>query len=164
MWPILTRDIILLALLGWCNFLPILGRLALKDRFAAPIDLGFIWPDRKPVFGPHKTWRGLVFAVAGTSAAASLTYAGPILGAKLACWSMAGDLISSFIKRRLGQKSGQKAIGLDQGLESSLPLYLLREELYISMEEVLGIVIVFTLLELILSPILYRIRIRRNPH
>ncbi len=164
MWQILIRDLVLLALLGWCNFLPILGRLAFKDRFAVPLDFGLRWFDHRPVLGPHKTWRGLIFSIAGTSLAAFLTYIGPALGAKIACWSMAGDLVSSFIKRRLGRESGQQAIGLDQGVESFLPLYVLREELGISLIEILGITVVFSLLELILSPVLYRIRIRRNPH
>ncbi len=164
MYDILLHDLILLLLLGWSNFLPILGRVFLRDRLAVPVDLGLRLPDGRELFGPHKTWRGLGFSIAGTALAASLTPLGPGLGARLAAWSMLGDLASSFIKRRLGLKSGAKAIGLDQGLESFLPLYILQEDLGISILETTCLVVVFTALELIISPILYRIHIRKNPH
>ncbi len=160
----MLHDLLLLLLLGWCNFLPILGRWALKDRFAWPVDLGLKWFDKRPVFGPHKTWRGLTLAVAGTTAASAITPFGPILGAKLAGLSMIGDLIASFIKRRLGLRSGQMALGLDQGMESFLPLFLLRDEIAVEYYEILILVILFAAGELIISPILYKVRIRRNPH
>lgn len=160
----LSRDLILLLLLGWSNFLPILGRRLLGDRLSAPVDMGGRFPDGRDLFGPHKTWRGLAFSVAGTAAVAYFTPFGAGLGARLAAWSMAGDLASSFMKRRLGLASGARAIGLDQGLEALVPLWLLRGELGISHAEALGIAVVFAVLELVVSPVLYWIRLRRNPH
>lgn len=155
---------LIVALLGLCNFLPILAHFLLKDRFSHPIDLGRIrWFDGAHLFGPHKTWRGLVISVLGTTTAASLTPIGPLLGGKLAALSLLGDLMSSFIKRRRGLKSGHMALGLDQGAESFIPLWVLKTDLAVTWGEIGIVVLMFTVIDLILSPILFRLHIRRFP-
>ncbi|PXF59113.1 MAG: CDP-archaeol synthase [Deltaproteobacteria bacterium] len=158
------RDILILVLLGWSNFLPILGRVVFKERLSAPLDLGYKWIDNRYLLGPHKTWRGIIISVIGTGLACHFTPLGFILGFKLAIYSMSGDLISSFAKRRIGMKSGSKALLLDQCLESFLPLWVLKNSLFICWSEIILIISSFTLLEIGLSPLLYMLHIRRSPH
>ncbi|NIA08968.1 MAG: CDP-archaeol synthase [Nitrospiraceae bacterium] len=158
------RDLLVLILLGLTNFLPILGNDILKGYLSAPIDLGYHWIDGRPLFGPHKTWRGLVIAVIGTGLASYFTPIAVKSGFDMAIYSMSGDLISSFVKRRLGLKSGQGALLLDQGPESLLPLWILKDRLSINWMEISLIVTLFIGLEIGLSPLLYALHIRRNPH
>ncbi len=157
--------LILLFLLGTANLLPILARTVFGDHFALPIDLGRLkWFDGRDLFGPHKTWRGFVFSTAGTAAAASLTPFGAATGAKIALLSLTGDLFSSFLKRRLRLRSGAFAPGLDQGVEALLPLWVLKEDLAINWAEICIVTAFFAICELAVSPILYRLGIRRNPY
>jgi len=158
------RDVLILIFLGLCNSLPILGRVILKGYLSTPIDMGYNWIDGRPLLGPHKTWRGLAITVVGTGLASYFTPLGLKLGIDLAMYSISGDLISSFVKRRLGLKSGQKALLLDQGPESFLPLWILKDRLSISWAEISLILIFFIILEIGLSPLLYYLHIRRNPH
>lgn len=157
------RDCLLLVLLGCSNLLPIVGRLVLGDRLAFPVDCGARWRGR-PLLGPHKTWRGLVLSVIGTAAAGAFMSLDWTAGAGLASLSMAGDLASSFVKRRLGLESGQKAVGLDQGLESFLPLWIMKGYFGLEWWEIVLLVLVFSVLGIAFSPLLYRLGIRRNPH
>jgi hypothetical protein len=89
------------------------------------LDHGATWFDGRPIFGPHKTIRGILASLIGA------TLAFPLLGVSwqtAACAAtllMAGDLLSSFIKRRLHLASGESVFGLDQIFEALLPaLYL----------------------------------------
>jgi CDP-2,3-bis-(O-geranylgeranyl)-sn-glycerol synthase len=158
------RIILILMLLGAASTLPIAARRILKNRWEAPVDRGMKWIDGRPLFGPHKTWRGLLFSLAGTTILASFTPAGVLNGFCVAILSMTGDLLASFVKRRMNLKSGAKAVGLDQGIEALMPLLLLRKRLFISWQEMAIITILFAVSELIISPVLYRMGIRRNPY
>lgn len=113
------------AFLLWVNLLPPLARLILEDRFNQPLDWGTAWLDGRCVLGPHKTWRGIVFGLLGSLIFVPILRVGwwPVLiGAAL---SLCGDLITSFIKRRLNQPSGEVAPVLDQFLEGLLPALFL---------------------------------------
>lgn len=158
------RIILLLLLLGVANSLPIVARKIFKTRWAAPVDAGMKWIDGFPLLGSHKTWRGLFCSVAGTMLVSYLTPVGIRNGFYLAVLSMVGDLSASFIKRRMNLKNGARAVGLDQGLEALLPLVSLRNRLFISWQEAAIITILFAVSELVISPILYKAGIRRNPY
>ncbi len=121
----MTDAIKILCFLFWGNLLPPLASLALGDRLARPLDHGATWFDGRPLFGPHKTIRGILASLAGC------TLAFPLFGVSwqtamcAAGLLMAGDLLSSFIKRRLRLASGESVFGLDQIFEALLPaLYL----------------------------------------
>ena len=121
----MTAAIKILFFLFWGNLLPPLASLALGDRLAKPVDHGLSWFDGRPLFGPHKTIRGILASLLG----GALTF--PLLGISwqaatyAATLLMLGDLLSSFIKRRLGMASGESVFGLDQIFEAGLPaLYL----------------------------------------
>ncbi len=154
----------ILLILGTANFLPILARMLLKDKFATPVDMGILFMDNRRLFGPHKTWRGILFSIAGTSIFSSFLGFHPITGMKIAFFSMMGDLTASFIKRRMGLASGAKATGIDQVIEAALPLVILKNELVIDWPDIIIVVIIFSVAERILSVPLYKLGIRRNPH
>lgn len=154
----------LLALLAVANGAPLLGRLLLRDRLAWPLDAGARFLDGRPLFGSSKTVRGMVLALALTPLAAWLLGLGGTAGALIAAWAMLGDLVSSFIKRRLGRPPSSQALGLDQIPESLLPLLAVRRQYALTAIEVAGLVAAFLVLELLLSQILYRLRLREQPY
>ena len=153
-----------LLLLMVANGLPILLNRWLRDRAAWPIDAGItLGRDGQPLFGTHKTWRGLLAAVIGTAAAAVVLGLPVATGALVGLWAMVGDVVSSFLKRRLAQGAGDQALGLDQIPESLLPLLALRDRLGLGLGVITVLVALFLVLELVLSRLLYAWHIREHP-
>jgi hypothetical protein len=133
----------ILFLLWFINFAPPLTAFFLDDKGNAPIDGGRTWRDRQPLFGPHKTLRGLAAAL---FAGAFLGYVlGLTIWTGLTCaiLSMTGDLGSSFVKRRLKIASGDDLPGLDQGVEGTLPLCFLKYHLDLAWLEIVFLLILF---------------------
>jgi hypothetical protein len=153
-----------LVLLGVANSTPIFATRLFGKRFSAPLDGALKLADGRPLFGPSKTVRGLVLSLVCTTLAALLLDFEWITGAGLAAASMLGDLLSSFLKRRLGLRAHSQAFGLDQIPESLLPLLLLREHLGLGYADIALIVAAFIVLELILSRLLYTLHIRDRPY
>lgn len=153
-----------LLLLLIANGAPIVARKILGHRFSWPIDGGHLFLDGKPLFGPKKTYRGLIASIIMTSLAALILDLPAWTGALVALLSMLGDLLSSFTKRRLGLDSSEKFLGIDQIPESLLPLWILHDELGLNALDVLVLVVTFFFLGLILSRILYHMNIRDRPH
>ncbi len=72
----------------------------------------------KPIFGPHKTWSGLIAGIVlgiltGYVESIFLPYMA-ITGIALTLGTHAGDLLGSFVKRRMGTASGTEVMLLDQ--------------------------------------------------
>lgn len=146
------------------NGVPILACDLLHRRFAMPLDLGVSLPDGERLFGSSKTVRGLLLTVPVTAAVAELVGLSWQMGVTVALWAMAGDLFSSFIKRRLHMASGSRALGIDQVPESLFPVLAVAETLSLHSETVLATVIAFSVLELVLSRILFRLHLRQQPY
>lgn len=154
----------LLLLIILANGVPIIVFDLFKSRFARPLDMGLRLADGQPLLGPSKTWRGLlaslpVTAIAGTGLGYSWQ-----AGLTIAIAAMIGDIFSSYIKRRLKMVSGEFAPGLDQIPEALFPLLAVREMFSLTAEEVVVTLIVFIVLELFISRILYRFRLRKHPY
>lgn len=77
---------------------------------------------------------------------------------------MMGDMTSSFIKRRFGLVSSSMALGLDQIPESLFPLLDCKDLLGISVAQIAVVVVVFLLIDLILSRLLFWLHIRKTPY
>jgi CDP-2,3-bis-(O-geranylgeranyl)-sn-glycerol synthase len=77
---------------------------------------------------------------------------------------MAGDLLSSFMKRRLGLPPSSKAVGLDQVPESLFPLLACRQAFSLTLLDITAGTALFVVGELLLSPVLFRLRIRDRPY
>ena len=152
-------------MLSIANGMPILLRRFANKQFAnLPVDGGLRFFDGRPLFGSSKTLRGLSGAIAATTLAAPLVGLGFTEGALFGLYTMLGDLFSSFVKRRLGLAPSDMALGLDQVPESLLPLLALRQYLGMSWFEIATTVATFMVIELLLSRILYRLRIRNRPY
>jgi hypothetical protein len=164
-WPrINARSILVaLALLAIANGIPVAARKLLGNRFATRLDGGTRLPDGEPVFGESKTVRGAVLSIIGTALATALAGLGWATGAEFAAASMAGDLLSSFVKRRLGLEVHARFIGLDQIPEALLPMLASRSELRLSGLDIVIAVAAFIVLELALSRVLVRLHIRDRP-
>lgn len=161
MQPLLIAKLIVL--LSIANGTPVLAKKLCGDRFAQPIDGGLRFFDRRQVFGPSKTIRGAVVSLALTTAGAPLLGLAAAIGALVGSMAIAGDLFSSFLKRRLNLLPSSRVTGLDQIPESLFPLLACRGSLSLTALDILVCVAIFVIGEVILSPILYRIGLRDRP-
>lgn len=112
--------------LWWIHFVPPFLSVIMENRWALPLDFNLRFFDGKPVLGSHKTFRGVVGSVAAATITASAFGLTHVEGFFLALLGMLGDVITSFIKRRLDKPSGTIMPVLDQLLEGLLPLLALR--------------------------------------
>ena len=146
------------------NGAPIIAQKAFRNRFNQPLDHGIRFIDGRPLLGASKTYRGVLASVVITSIAAAILHIPIIIGVGFALLAMFGDMLSSFIKRRLGIDTSEMALGIDQIPEAILPLLVLRSELQLDLLEILIIVATFILIGLPISHVLYKLRIRQTPH
>jgi CDP-2,3-bis-(O-geranylgeranyl)-sn-glycerol synthase len=150
MHPALVAKLVIL--LAVANGAPVLAKKALATRFDRPLDGGAIFVDGRPLFGPSKTIRGLVVSLLATPFAAVLLGLQWEVGTLVAAGAIAGDLLSSFVKRRLGLASSSMAIGLDQIPEALIPALLSCVLLPLDWLDILGVVMLFFVANLVLSP------------
>jgi CDP-2,3-bis-(O-geranylgeranyl)-sn-glycerol synthase len=151
-------------LLTLANGTPVVAKKIFRRRFAWPLDAGIKFPDGRPLLGGSKTVRGIVLSVLVTAACASLTGLNAKIGIIVAATAMAGDLLSSFVKRRLDLPPSTRATGLDQIPESLFPLLACRGALSLSAADIAAGVAIFFIGEVILSRLLYRLRLRDRPY
>ena len=154
----------LLALIAVANISPIVAGRLLGLRWRAPIDGGLRFFDGRPLLGPSKTVRGVVAATLATSLAAPILGIQAGLGALMGVAAMAGDSLSSFIKRRLGVAPSGRLTGVDQIPEALLPLLAVREALDVSPFQVLGVTLAFFVLEIPFARLFYLLGIRDKPY
>ena len=160
--PIIELKLLVLLIIG--NGVPILARKLLGERWAYPLDAGLLFVDGQPLLGASKTLRGVLCAIVMTGAAAPLLGLAVAQGCLVGALSMLGDLLSSFVKRRLKLRRSSMALGLDQVPESLLPLLLMKDPLGLTWFGILRTVVLFFVLELVLSRVLFWLRIRNTPY
>jgi CDP-2,3-bis-(O-geranylgeranyl)-sn-glycerol synthase len=154
----------LLVMLLAINGAPVLAARICRSHGALPVDLGMRRPDGRPLFGESKTWRGVLSAL-GMSCALSVFFGyGAWFGLMLGLLAMVGDIISSFIKRRMGLNPSAQCTGLDQLPESFLPSVYAVEALGLDCWWILLLPLTFMLLEIIISKPLFILKIRNRPH
>ena len=162
MHPLL--DLQLLVLLAVANTAPLLAKRVMGDRFSWPLDGGLAFFDGRPMFGKSKTLRGIVLAVIATAAVAALVGPDWRTGAVVGAAAMAGDLFSSFVKRRLALPPSSQATGLDQVPESLLPLLAVRAMLPLTVLDIAALVALFFIGEVLFSRVFYRFGLRDRPY
>jgi CDP-2,3-bis-(O-geranylgeranyl)-sn-glycerol synthase len=160
----LTEVLYATVLIMVANGAPIVAKRAFGRRLARPLDNGTRFIDGRPLFGRSKTLRGLLSALALTTACAPLLGFPWQVGALVAAAAMAGDLLSSFVKRRLGLPGSSRAPGLDQIPESLFPLLASRRLLDLSAIDILLGVAIFFVGEVFLSKVFYRLGLRERPY
>lgn len=147
------------------NSAPILIRqLPVLKRFDYPLDFHKRFIDGRRWLGQSKTWRGVIASVILTTICAYLLNIGWKVGAIVAVLAMAGDSLSSFIKRRAGYPPSAMVFGLDQVPESLLPILYLQYIWQLAWWQAVLLVICFVLLELSLSRVFYYMHVRKHPY
>ncbi len=153
-----------LILIAVANGAPVVAKKLFGRHFDCPVDAGLHLFDGRALFGPSKTLRGILAALLATPVAALAIGAPAAVGGWIAVWAMAGDLLSSFLKRRLGLPPSSMALGLDQVPESLLPLLAVRIRYGFGAYEITALVGAFIVLELLLSRLFYRLQLRNRPY
>ena len=154
----------LLLLITFANGTPVIAKKLLGDRFAQPLDGGARFFDGRPLFGRSKTLRGVILALIVTAAGAPVIGIDWHVGLVVGATAMAGDLFSSFVKRRMGVESSGRAVGLDQIPESLFPMLAGAGIYGLSVADVAVGVVLFFVGEVLLSRVLYRLRLRDRPY
>jgi len=154
----------LLVLLVVANGTAVIAKKLLGATFARPLDGGALFIDGQPIFGPSKTIRGIVVSLLATSMCAALMGLGWGVGIVVGTFAMAGDLFSSFVKRRLHLASSSMAMGLDHIPESLFPLLASRWLLPLNVPEIIAGVTIFVVGALVLSPLLFKLNLRDEPY
>jgi len=162
MQPLIILQLLILLMLA--NGTPVITKRILGDAYSYPLDGNLTFADGRPVFGRSKTIRGIMLAVLITTAGAPLIGLGWKAGLLVGSFAMAGDLFSSFCKRRIGLPPSSRASGLDQIPESFLPLLVCRDLLSLTVADVVISVAMFVIGDMVLSRLLYAFRLRDRPY
>lgn len=148
---------------------PVFARIRRIHKYHRPVDGGKKLKG-KEIFGEGKTWLGLISGVlAGTAFGflQSLTNVQPMMTLKLALalslGALIGDMVGSFIKRRLGFGRGKAVPLLDQ-LDFLLGAFILSSL-------VVGINFSYLIILLVITPIVhlganiigYKLKIKKVP-
>lgn len=148
----------LLTLIITANGAPVLARLLFGDKWNTAIDLGAAWIDHHPLFGTSKTWRGMAAALLATAILALFLGYSVQIGIQIAAYAIIGDLLSSFIKRRFAIPVSATALLLDQVPESLFPALLMMPIFCLHLVSIVWLVIIFTVVDLVVTYFLYRWR------
>jgi CDP-archaeol synthase len=154
----------LMALLTIANGTPLIAKKMFGRHFAHPVDAGITFFDRRPLFGSSKTLRGILLSIPITTAIAPLIGVDAGVGTLVATAAMAGDLFSSFMKRRLNLPPSSQALGLDQVPESLFPLLACSFLLSLTAADIALGIGIFFVGELALSRVLYKAHLRDEPY
>jgi CDP-2,3-bis-(O-geranylgeranyl)-sn-glycerol synthase len=161
---VVLQALLVLVLIGAANTAPLVLKKWLGARFAWPVDGGLRWFDGRPLLGHAKTVRGLAAGVLVPALLAPLLGHAWQHGAAIGAAAMAGDLVSSFCKRRLNRPPSSQVIGLDQIPEVLLPLWIGRAWFDLSAVDVALVLFAFVALQLILSRLFFRLKLRDEPY
>ncbi len=154
----------LLILLSLANGSPVIAKRIFNESYAMPIDGNARFVDGQPLFGRSKTIRGVLVSLLVTTLAAPLLGLQIKIGLLVATAAMAGDLLSSFLKRRFHLASSSKATGLDQIPESLFPLLACRSALSLTAFDIAAGCAIFFVGEVLLSRFFYWLRLRDRPY
>jgi CDP-diglyceride synthetase len=162
--PLIVSKILLLVAVA--NSAPVAAKKLLGNKLACPVDGALVLPDGQRLFGRSKTIRGIVASIVATALCSSLIGLSFFVGACLGIMAMAGDLLSSFMKRRMKIAPSGMALGLDQLPEALLPAYASRWLLWppVTFTEIVIIGILFFVCELIASRIFFALKLRDQPY
>jgi len=154
---------ILIILLA-ANGAPVVAALLLRSRGHLAIDLGRQLPDGHPLFGASKTWRGLAAALFASCTLSLYFGYGLVFGLISGALAMAGDLLSSFVKRRRGLAPSARFRGWDQVPESLLPSVYATAVLGVDWWWAIIWSLSFTLIQMLVSRPLFWLHLRKRPY
>jgi hypothetical protein len=120
--------------------------------------------DGHPLLGRSKTWRGLAAAIVLAACAAVLISLPWQAGALAGVSAVAGDCLSSFVKRRFGLEPSSMTLGLDQVPESLFPAVACSAYLPLRPIDIAAIVLIFSIGALAMSRVFFTIGLRDHPY
>jgi CDP-2,3-bis-(O-geranylgeranyl)-sn-glycerol synthase len=147
-----------LVMIGVASTVPWLVGRVLGERWAAPLDCGYSLWDGKRLFGSHKTWRGLIAGIGACTIVGAAFGLDAFVGAGIGAAALAGDALSSALKRRLQFPPGSEVLGVDQLPEALLPLVIFSGPLGLELWEGPVLAAVFTILDILATPLRHRRR------
>jgi predicted MPP superfamily phosphohydrolase len=147
----------ILILLWSINLTPVLLAYFFEGKWDTPLDKGILFIDGKPLLGSHKTIRGTLGGIAAG------IFFGLVLG--ISWWvalsagimSMLGDLLSSFIKRRLDMIEGADSPVMDQLFEGALPFVIIAPAYSLSFAKLFFLILVFVIVAYLGAQFLTRV-------
>jgi CDP-2,3-bis-(O-geranylgeranyl)-sn-glycerol synthase len=140
-----------LGVLAFANMTPVVASKIFGSIAVTPIDGGLVFTDGRRLFGSSKTIRGAASSLLASSIGAPLVGLPWRVGALIAIFAVAGDLLTSFCKRRIALAPSSQAVGLDQVPESLLPALACTLVLPITLLDVAAITTLFSLAALALQ-------------
>jgi CDP-2,3-bis-(O-geranylgeranyl)-sn-glycerol synthase len=162
MHPLIVAQLLVLIIVA--NGTPVVAKKIMGDRLAQPLDGGARFIDGRPLLGASKTLRGVLLALVVTALVAPIIGIEWHVGLLVGAMAMAGDLFSSFVKRRMGLASSSQAMLLDQIPESLFPMLAGGGVYGLGAIDIGAGVVVFFLGEVVVSRLLYRLRLRDRPY
>jgi len=150
-------------LLTLANGAPVIAQKLLGNFLNQPLDGGAAFLDGCPLFGPSKTIRGIVLYSLITTGFAPVIGLEWKIGLMAATMAMVGDLLSSFLKRRLKLPPSSRATGLDQIPECLFPALACRSMLGLTVLDITSVVVIFFVSEMVLSRLLFKWHVRDRP-
>tara|TARA_Y100000310_G_scaffold255534_2_gene263045 strand:- start:5865 stop:6404 length:540 start_codon:yes stop_codon:yes gene_type:complete len=161
----------------FANMAPVIVK-KLFNNLAFPLDFNKKIGN-KPIFGKHKTFRGLVFGILFAVIIAYLQFLlydnnilvdiaiidysnWLLIGLLMGFGAMLGDLAESFVKRRINYESGKPFVPFDQldfvvgGLIFVYPLVVL------SLDKIVIILILSFVLDIIVNHLAFYLKIRKE--
>ena len=154
----------LVVLLTVANGIPAVAWRVFGEYFNRPLDGGVTFFDRQPIFGHSKTIRGIILPLVAATASAPLLGLEWVSGLCVGGVAMLGDLVSSFLKRRLNMPPSSRSTVIDQIPECLLPTLAIRSTLGLGAFDVIFVVIIFFLGHIMLSQLFFRWNIRNRPY
>lgn len=140
-----------LVLIFVANGVPFAAKLLLGSRLDHPVDLDAVGIDGHPLLGRSKTIRGLILSLLITAALAPAIGLSWTFGLSIAGSAMAGDLLTSFLKRRLGMPSSSSAPVIDQLAECLFPTMVCILQLGLNFIDMLVIIATFISSDILLA-------------
>jgi CDP-2,3-bis-(O-geranylgeranyl)-sn-glycerol synthase len=144
--PIINVPVLLLLIVA--NSTPVVMAQLLGTWRNSPIDAGIKLCDGRPLFGPHKTWRGFISGTAAAGLFGTLLPTGFVISASGGLLALTGDLLSSFLKRRMNRASGQSTPLVDQLPEALLPMLVFQNALVLPASSIAATAVIFSLLDM----------------
>ena len=127
-----------------------------------PLDGGEKWLDGKPFLGSHKTFRGTVVGVLAGVLVGALQ--GTILvGLAQGLGAILGDLVSSFLKRRLDIAPGESFPFLDQLDFIIVAVILSQPFTRASLQEIVIILVVTVPIHYLMNYLSWLVKIKEHP-
>ena len=141
-----------------------------------PVDFNKNFFDSRPILGKGKTFKGTILGItAGIIIAAAINGLIPeqtaqyysvnylLIAALLVALAILGDIIGSFIKRRLNIERGKPVLLLDQLDFVIVPMLFLWSQKFVSLTEIIIVLVITLIVHRAANYIAFKFKLKRVP-